>query len=62
MAPYKYYIVIIALAAVAASLFLGILGLLRKNVDARRSNLFMKLRVGLQALAVLLLTLFVYWR
>lgn len=54
---------LIAIAAVAVTLGFGIRSLYQEGPEARsRSNKLMRLRVALQALAVLLLVAVIWWR
>ncbi len=54
---------LIAIAAVAVTLGFGIRSLYQEGPEARsRSNKLMRLRVALQAVAVLLLVAVIWWR
>lgn len=56
-------LILIAIAAVAVTLALGIRNLYRTGPEARsRSNRLMRLRVALQALAVVLLVVGMWWK
>jgi Hypoxia induced protein conserved region. len=56
-------VTLIAIAAVAVTLGFGIRSLYQEGPEARsRSNKLMRLRVALQAVAVLLLMAVIWWR
>ena len=56
-------LILIAIAAVAITLALGIRSLYRTGPEARsHSNRLMRLRVALQALAVVLLVVAMWWK
>ena len=56
-------LILIAIAAVAITLALGIRSLYQTGREARsRSNKLMRLRVALQALAVVLLVVGMWWK
>ena len=56
-------LILIAIAAVAITLALGIRSLYQTGPEARsRSNKLMRLRVALQALAVVLLVVGMWWK
>jgi len=56
-------LILVAVAAVAITLALGIRSLYQEGPEARsRSNKLMRLRVALQALAVVLLVVGMWWK
>ena len=56
-------LILVAIAAVAVTLALGIRSLYQTGPEARsRSNKLMRLRVALQALAVVLLVVAMWWK
>lgn len=56
-------LILVAIAAVAVTLAFGLKTLFTDGPEARsRSNKLMRLRVALQAVAVLLLVLAMWWR
>jgi NADH:ubiquinone oxidoreductase subunit 6 (subunit J) len=56
-------LILVAIAAVAITLALGIRSLYQEGPEARsRSNRLMRLRVALQAVAVVLLVVGMWWK
>lgn len=63
MSSFLFYLALAALVSVLVVLLIGIFSLVRGgNFRERWSNKLMRLRVLLQAVAILVLCLFVWWQ